>query len=142
MLRTANSRLSRTGRQDAARWRPPIGEHSAVDERGYPHLGDARDGGSILEEAAQTAGELLGSTKPLSAIGQRPVDDREARIAGVDARDQVAESGKRELSKQQETSSRRTGNACSCCWQRPQASWVDGLSALGASAVCALGYSL
>src|SRR5215813_2016971 len=38
--------------------------------------------------------------------------------------------------------SSRTGNARSCCWQRLQASWVDRLSALGASTICALGYSL
>jgi hypothetical protein len=38
--------------------------------------------------------------------------------------------------------SRRTGNARSSCWQRLQASRIDRLSALGASPICALGYSL
>ena len=38
--------------------------------------------------------------------------------------------------------STRTGNARSCGWQCLQASWVDRLSALGASTICALGYSL
>jgi hypothetical protein len=36
----------------------------------------------------------------------------------------------------------RTGNARSSCWQRLQASRIDRLSALGASPICALGYSL
>ena len=38
--------------------------------------------------------------------------------------------------------SRRTGNARSSCWQRLQASRIDGLSALGAASICAFGYSL
>jgi hypothetical protein len=36
----------------------------------------------------------------------------------------------------------RTGNARSSCWQRLQASRIDRLSALGASPICAVGYSL
>ena len=36
----------------------------------------------------------------------------------------------------------RTRNARGCCGQRLQASWVDRSSALGASAICTLGYSL
>jgi hypothetical protein len=77
----------------------------------------------------------------------RPQSQHAAAVAnGARGRDQPrrerAATAIRECWQNDAVASSRAGYACGCRWQRLQASWVNGPSALCASAVCAVGYSL